>query len=78
SPTLGRRILDVAPEPLKRLRPWCALGLLNQQARCARANMNMGGNLRVRLLLFSSDIHLVFVVRPLLFIPFPYIEGLAQ
>lgn len=35
--TLGRRILDVAPEYLKRLRPWCALDLLNQQARAALA-----------------------------------------
>ncbi len=33
--TLGRRILDVAPGYLNRLRPWCALGLLNQQARTA-------------------------------------------
>jgi hypothetical protein len=35
--TLGRRIPDVAPEHLKRLRPWRALGLLNQQARAALA-----------------------------------------
>lgn len=35
--TLGRRILDIAPEYLKRLRPWCALDLLNQQARAALA-----------------------------------------
>ena len=35
--TLGRRILDVAPESLNQLRPWCALRLLNQQARAALA-----------------------------------------
>lgn len=35
--TLGRRILDVAPEYLERLRPWSAINLLNQQARAAFA-----------------------------------------
>jgi hypothetical protein len=35
--TLGRRILDVAPEYLHRLRPWRALCMLNQQARAALA-----------------------------------------
>lgn len=35
--TLGRRILDIAPEYLKGLRPRCALDLLNQQARAALA-----------------------------------------
>lgn len=35
--TLGRRILDAAPEYLQRPRPWCAIKLLNQQARAAFA-----------------------------------------
>lgn len=35
--TLGRRILDIAPEYLERLRPWSAIKILNQQARAAFA-----------------------------------------